>query len=219
MLSTTTVPELREVLKQGSVSQTEIAIDTVNIQLKLWEEALQKEASNTVTCKILGLDVARLEFKGYLGQHVEEDVKVIIKGVHAAGNDELLKKGIWSWSKLPYAMNRVGKSLPSEGTSKNPRKKTKVLENDEIVDDIDEWFVCFSALEELHLSYPYRVLRNEAFLRTLSKGHSDTVCPETVVGRSSTNRGPSQVVIQFFRRHYTEGARRSCAEGFAFLYR
>ena len=165
-----------------------MSASTVNIQLKLWEEALQKEASNTVTCEILGLDIARLEFKGHLGQHVEEDVEVIIKGVHAAGNNELQKKGIWSWSKLPYAMNHVGKSLPSEG-SKNPRKKIKVLENDELVDDIDEWFVCFSALKGLYLLYPYRVLRNEVFLRTLSKGHSDTVSvlKPWSVGRSSTN--------------------------------
>ncbi|KAE9405412.1 hypothetical protein BT96DRAFT_972558 [Gymnopus androsaceus JB14] len=158
LLSTTTDSELREVLKNASLSQTEIAIETVKTQLKLWEESLQNEASKTLNCEILGLDVAKLKFQGYIGQHVDEDVEVIKKGVQATGNEELLKKGIWSWSKLPYAMRRAGSSLPSDGgsSSKNPKKKAKVLANDELVDDIDEW-----------------VLRNEVFLRCLSKSHSE----------------------------------------------
>ncbi|KAJ4464596.1 hypothetical protein C8R41DRAFT_859730 [Lentinula lateritia] len=159
MLSTTTDPALREVLKRSD-TQTEIAIEAVNTQLQLWKDTVEKEVSSTITFQILGLDIVNLTFKGYIGENVEEDVAVIKEGVVGLENaDELLKKSLWSWSKLPYPIRRVGSSLSyvsdANGGEQGPTKRTKILENDELVDDVDEW-----------------VLRNEAFLRTLSKPHA-----------------------------------------------
>lgn len=153
VIGTATHPTLRAALKQR-LSQTELAIEAVNTQLKIWEETLEKEASGIVNFEILGFDISRLEFEGYLGQHVEADVQVIQKGVQATESDELLNKGVWSWSKLPYTVRRVGSSLPVEGSknSKNSKKKkVKVMGNDEFVDDLDEWFVCLFWVEK-HIS-------------------------------------------------------------------
>ncbi|KAJ3780950.1 hypothetical protein GGU10DRAFT_368192 [Lentinula aff. detonsa] len=163
MLSTATDPELRQVLSKGT-SQTVIAIEAVNAQLKLWKDTVEKQAANTITCRLSGVDIAKLAFRGYLGENVEEDAAVIKKVVESPENaNELfkLKKGIWSWSKLPYAVRRVGSSLidnSDDESEKGPHKRTKVLENDELVDDVDEW-----------------VLHNEMFLRALSKPHADCV--------------------------------------------
>ncbi|KAJ3781240.1 hypothetical protein GGU10DRAFT_299913 [Lentinula aff. detonsa] len=163
ILSTATNPELRQVLNKGT-SQTVIAIEAVNAQLKLWKDTVEKQAANTITCRLSGVDIAKLAFRGYLGENVEEDAAVIKKVVESPENaNELseLKKGIWSWSKLPYAVRRVGSSLidnSDDESEKGPHKRTKVLENDELVDDVDEW-----------------VLHNEMFLRTLSKPHADCV--------------------------------------------
>ncbi|KAJ3837544.1 hypothetical protein F5878DRAFT_622155 [Lentinula raphanica] len=160
MLSTATDPELRKVLKKGA-SQSTIAIEAVNTQLKLWKDTVEKQAASTITCELLGLDIASLTFKGYLGQHVEEDAAIIQAAVKRVENaNELLKKGVWSWAKLPYTIRRVGSSLvdsSDDTTEQGPKKKTKLLETDELVDDVDEW-----------------VLRNEVFLRTLSKPHADS---------------------------------------------
>ncbi|KAJ3795037.1 hypothetical protein GGU11DRAFT_793730 [Lentinula aff. detonsa] len=163
-LSTATNPELRQVLNKGT-SQTVIAIEAVNTQLKLWKDTVEKQAANTITCRLSGVDIAKLAFRGYLGENVEEDTAVIKKVVESPENaNELFKLknlGIWSWSKLPYAVRRVGSSLidnSEEESEKVPHKRTKVLENDELVDDVDEW-----------------VLHNENFLRTLSKPHADCV--------------------------------------------
>ncbi|KAJ3740389.1 hypothetical protein DFH05DRAFT_1508590 [Lentinula detonsa] len=164
MLSTATDPELRQVLSKGT-SQTVIAIEAVNAQLKLWKDTIEKQAANTITCRLSGVDIAKLAFRGYLGENVEEDAAVIKKVVESPENaNELfkLKKGIWCWSKLPYAVRRVGSSLidnsDDESETQGPHKRTKVLENDELVDDVDEW-----------------VLHNEMFLRALSKPHADCV--------------------------------------------
>ncbi|KAJ3991807.1 hypothetical protein F5050DRAFT_1898377 [Lentinula boryana] len=163
MLSTVTDPDLRQVLNKGT-SQTVIAIEAVNAQLKLWKDTIEKQAANTITCRLSGVDIAKLAFRGYLGENVEEDTAVIKKVVESPENaNELfkLKKGIWSWSKLPYAVRRVGSSLidnSDDESEEGPHKRTKVLESDELVDDLDEW-----------------VLRNEMFLRTLSKPHADCV--------------------------------------------
>lgn len=143
MLSTTTDPALREVLKRSD-TQTEIAIEAVNTQLQLWKDTVEKEVSSTITCQILGLDIVNLTFKGYIGENVEEDVAVIKEGVVGLENaDELLKKSLWSWSKLPYPIRRVGSSLSyvsdANGGEQGPTKRTKILENDELVDDVDEW--------------------------------------------------------------------------------
>ncbi|KAJ3730207.1 hypothetical protein C8R42DRAFT_714913 [Lentinula raphanica] len=160
MLSTATDPELRKVLKKGA-SQSTIAIEAVNTQLKLWKDTVEKQAASTITCKLLGLDIAGLTFEGYLGQHVEEDAAIIHAAVKRVENaNELLKKSVWSWAKLPYTIRRVGSSLvhsSDDTTEQGPNKKTKLLETDELVDDVDEW-----------------VLRNEVFLRTLSKPHADS---------------------------------------------
>ncbi|KAJ3980043.1 hypothetical protein F5890DRAFT_1543779 [Lentinula detonsa] len=163
MLSTATDPELRQVLSKGT-SQTVIAIEAVNAQLKLWKDTVEKQAANTITCRLSGVDIAKLAFRGYLGENVEEDAAVIKKVVESPENANKLfklKKGIWSWSKLPYAVRRVGSSLidnSDDESEKGPHKRTKVLENDELVDDVDEW-----------------VLHNEMFLRALSKPHADCV--------------------------------------------
>ncbi|KAF9069165.1 hypothetical protein BDP27DRAFT_1402854 [Rhodocollybia butyracea] len=156
MLNTATHSELRKFLKE-STSQTELAIETVETQLRLWKES---QNDTTVSCKILGLDVARLQgFKGYLGENVEEDVGIIGEGVQKleANHIDVLKKGIWSWHKLPYPMRRVGSVLPdasahTDEVSGVPRKKAKILKEDELIDDVDEW-----------------VLKNEIFLRSFSK--------------------------------------------------
>ncbi|KAF9069166.1 hypothetical protein BDP27DRAFT_1447965 [Rhodocollybia butyracea] len=148
------------------MSQTKLAIETVETQLKLWKESQNEK---TVSCEILGLDVAQLQgFGGYLGENIEEDVGIIDKGVQKleAKYINVLKKGIWSWYKLPYPMRRVGSGIPGDSTgndetSKVPRKKVEILKDNELIDDVDEW-----------------VLKNEIFLRSLSKRppcDSDTV--------------------------------------------
>ncbi|KAJ3731595.1 hypothetical protein DFJ43DRAFT_1077989 [Lentinula guzmanii] len=148
ILSTATNPELRQVLNKGT-SQTVIAIEAVNAQLKLWKDTVEKQAANTITCRLSGVDIAKLAFRGYLGENVEEDAAVIKKVVESPENaNELseLKKGIWSWSKLPYAVRRVGSSLidnSDDESEKGPHKRTKVLENDELVDDVDECLEVF----------------------------------------------------------------------------
>ncbi|KIK64907.1 hypothetical protein GYMLUDRAFT_70870 [Collybiopsis luxurians FD-317 M1] len=162
VISTAASDHLRKVLKEND-SPTKIAINSVNTQLKLWKDVSEKDAASSVDCQVLGLDLVQLEFNGYLGEYAEEDTLVISKAVQSAATTAELKKGIWSWFKLPYTIRRVGSGLRvpdnSESSGQGPdRKKKKVVGSDELVDDVDEW-----------------VLRNEVFLRSLSKTHS--ACP------------------------------------------
>ncbi|KAJ4485192.1 hypothetical protein J3R30DRAFT_3813487 [Lentinula aciculospora] len=158
LLSTTTGPDLPKVPKVHN-SQTEIAVEAVNTQLKLWKDTVERDAASSISCQFFRLDIKKLILKGYLGENIEDDVAVIKKAIEDAGNaDELPKKGIWSWSKLPYPIRCVGSSFmdaSDDGGEQGLTKRKKVLENDELVDDVDEW-----------------VPRNENFFRTLSKPHA-----------------------------------------------
>ena len=90
----------------------------------------------------LGLDLAQLEFRGYLGEHTEEDARVILQAVQSATTAVELKKSISSWIKLPYPVRRVGSSIPNNSDSGDQgpdRKRAKIVANSELVDDIDEW--------------------------------------------------------------------------------
>ncbi|KAJ3752207.1 hypothetical protein EV360DRAFT_88970 [Lentinula raphanica] len=137
------------------------AIEAVTTQLKLWKDAVEKQASSTITCNLKGLDIASLTFKGYLGEYLEEDAAVINTALKGGENaDELFKKGIWLWEKLPYTIRRIGSGLVDH-SEQGPSEKSKLSKDDELVDDVDEW-----------------VLRNEVFLRTLSTLHAD--CPPTL---------------------------------------
>ncbi|KAJ3752869.1 hypothetical protein EV360DRAFT_88328 [Lentinula raphanica] len=112
---------------------------------------VHKEAGSTMTGNIFGLDITSLTFNGYFGEYVEKDAAVIYTSLK-----ELEKTNkIWSWSKLPYTIRRVGSSLV-DSNEQDPNEVSKHLKNDELVNDVDEW-----------------VLHNERFLRTLSKRHPD----------------------------------------------
>ncbi|KAJ3823192.1 hypothetical protein F5880DRAFT_1653181 [Lentinula raphanica] len=148
-------------IREGRTSTTSFtadpdnAIEAVTTQLKLWKDAVEKQASSTITCNLMGLDIASLTFKGYLGEYLEEDAAVINAAFKGGENaDELFKKGIWSWEKLPYTIRCIGSGLVDHN-EQGPSEKSKL--SDELIDDVDEW-----------------VLRNEVFLRALSTLHADS---------------------------------------------
>ncbi|KAK7453509.1 hypothetical protein VKT23_011788 [Stygiomarasmius scandens] len=185
-LSTATTHALRNMLKKSfhRTTQSDVAIETIQLQTKLWEEEVARVQSaiekkdDSLSFKIcfgdVDVDLARAfaHAHGYLGEDLQQHIQVILEVVATSrpaadsqrsslgkrdapqSADSVDASKIWGFYKLPYIIRCAGLALSREKSSDRVYKKVRRDGDEEIFDDIDEW-----------------ILRNEQFLRLLSKIH------------------------------------------------
>ena len=95
-----------------------------------------------------GVDFDKLKLEGRLGRNPEKDAEIIVGAVKEAGHKNV--KEVWSWKRLPYAVRCAGlarkdEDEDDEGESRG-KKKARVEGGDDLVADLDEWYVQFSLL-------------------------------------------------------------------------
>ncbi|KAJ7684913.1 hypothetical protein DFH06DRAFT_1277443 [Mycena polygramma] len=154
VVSTAANTELRSLLLSDEDSLAEAA---VKLQLRTWEvaeAAALAQIEEKGLGQLLGTDFDAIAIQG------EMDVDAIFNAISGEAGHTSLKQDIWTWEGFPYALRCIGLARhgSSGDTQENivrPAKKPRAQGRDELVADLDEWIV-----------------RNEKYLRALSRRHS-----------------------------------------------
>jgi hypothetical protein len=126
VLSSVATDDLRDLLSRVQIQNynfSGVAISAVNLQLKNWQDSettatrSKSDLAQGLT-NAFGIDFAKVNLKGTLGENPTEDVDAIIA---ASGDRHSLNS--WDYEGLPYTIRCVG--LARAQVSSPPRKKKK----------------------------------------------------------------------------------------------
>lgn len=124
---------------------SKIAEQCIVTQLKSWVTTLeQTRDADTSLGKPLGVDLEKLEGTSVsaLGNSPASDAAAIVKAAAAGGVTDT--KALWTWERLPYAVRCAGLSALKAGSTtedERPKKKTRAVNDEQFVADLDEWYV------------------------------------------------------------------------------
>lgn len=169
----TAAPEgLRKIiLSKTQDGEVALAKAAVEFQLQSWEKTLNEvRAADAGLGAPFGVNLDALKFSGELGDNPSKDIEIISETMKAASMTMPQTKDIWSWETLPYVVRCAGLAGVKED-QKRPQKKSRSENDERVVPDVDEWYVFFLSHFSQHrvLSSYHRILRNEMYLRLLSR--------------------------------------------------